>query len=111
LKIASTKPASRAELAPAPAADPVRAYLTEIDALRIRHEYPALAQRLAEVIKSGVREPMRESLSLELCDVLVRHIHDRARACAYVAEHLGRYPEGSSTGDLKQSASRLRCPP
>lgn len=87
----------------------VRRYLTEIDALRIRRDYPTLAKRLGEVLAAGVDEPLRERLSVELSDVLTRHGNNRVRACRHLTAHLRRYPRGRNRQDLLRSAAELEC--
>lgn len=100
---------SRAEAEASPEA--VRKYLTELDALRIRHDYPGLATRLVQVLRGPLQEPLRESLSFELCDVLVHKIHDHARACDTITRHLRRYPKGSYTQRLQAASSAMGCSP
>jgi hypothetical protein len=114
---ARAKPAARpalAQEAQSPPAEPVaeamRKYLTEIDALRIRHDYAGLAARLEAVLRTSVREPMRESLSYELADVLLHKTADHDRACVQVAGHLRRYPAGAYSQRLKNAATAMHCP-
>jgi transmembrane sensor len=85
--------------------------LAEIEALRIRREWQRLTVRLAQALDAKVGEPLRESLSYELCDVLVQHGDDLVRACGRIDEHLRRYPAGAYTKALQQSRGQLRCAP
>jgi hypothetical protein len=87
----------------------VRRYLTEIDALRIRRDYPTLAKRLTAVLAAGVGEPLRERLSVGLGGVLPRHGGDRDRACRHLAAHLSRYPTGRNRQEMIRFARQLGC--
>ena len=86
-------------------------YLGEMDALRIRHDYTGLAKRLEQVLATGVREPLGESLSFELCDVLARQVREQAKACARIAWHIRRYPSGVYEQQLRQTRISLGCAP
>ena len=99
----------RPDARPRPSPPEVRRYLTEIDALRIRRDYRALAQRLTALLAAGVDEPLAERLSIELSDVLTRHGGDRARACRHLTAHLRRYPHGGNRQELIRSATQLEC--
>jgi len=85
------------------------ALFAEIETLRIRHEYEPLAKKLGQALEKKVDEPLRESLSVELVDLLIRHGGKEAGACDRIAQHLQSYPRGEHSESLAKAAAKLGC--
>jgi hypothetical protein len=108
----ASKHNARRSDAPAPEqGDVPRDLVQEIEALRIRHEYAALSARLDEALARQPKEPLRETLSFELCDALSRQPAQHDRACAQLSEHLRRYPVGDYTSSVKKLRREAACGP
>ncbi|MEK7705423.1 MAG: FecR domain-containing protein [Myxococcota bacterium] len=86
-----------------------REILAELEDLRIRREYGTLARRLEGLLTTERREPLRERLSYELCDVLARHTKERQRACLQIETDLRQYPAGEYAAMLLALRSELAC--
>ncbi len=83
--------------------------LQEIDALRIRQQFPTLVARITQVLPR-VRDPAaRESLHYELCDVLVYRMREPAQACACLVDHRREFGSGRHGAAIDRAAHELRC--
>ena len=82
----------------------------ELESYRIRSEFEQLTARLRALLAEGPREPWREALSFELCDVLAYHGENQSEACAQIAHHLARYPRTDQRAALQRAKAARGCP-
>jgi transmembrane sensor len=86
-----------------------QALVRDIEAMRHRREYVELDALLTRTLAGGLAEPLREHASFDLCDLLVHHGNDHARACTHIAEHLRRYRGGDYTQTLERYQLEVGC--
>jgi transmembrane sensor len=86
------------------------ALLADLEDLRIRGQYAAMADRIEAALASIDERDVQESLSYELCDIIVRRLNETARGCRLLADYLKMFPQGRYVEDVKQRLTALHCP-
>lgn len=81
-----------------------------IERMRIQHDYDRLAAWLGRTLAGTRSEPLRERLSFEMADVLIKKGAPPAEVCGHIERHVRRYASGEYTEQLTRTLTELRCP-